>query len=97
METLCNNFIRYCGRLSGAKAHRIYFLRFVLCEILNLVNVVGQGCNSIDIFDGLMPQLNPRLNHRLIRCLPKRFPNPCLNLLLKSSLKFQMSIELHPR
>ena len=50
METLCNNFIRYCGRLSGAKAHRIYFLRFVLCEILNLVNVVGQGCNSIDIF-----------------------------------------------
>ena len=47
VETLSNNFIRYCGRLSGAKAHRIYFMRFVLCEILNLVNVVGQGRNSI--------------------------------------------------
>ena len=53
METLCNNFIRYCGRLSGAKAHRIYFLRFVLCEILNLVNVVGQ-IFFVDLFLGGM-------------------------------------------
>jgi len=53
VETLCNNFIRYCGRLSGAKAHRIYFLRFVLCEILNLVNVVGQ-IFFVDLFLGGM-------------------------------------------
>ena len=52
-----------------------------------------QGCNSITILDSH----NPRLTHRPIRRLPKRVLNPCLNLRPNSSLKFQMSIELHPR
>ena len=58
---------------------------------------VWQGCNSIDIFDGLNLRLIPRLNCRPIRPLPKLVLNPCLKLRLNSSLKIQMSIELHPR
>ena len=45
-----------------------------------------QGCNSIDILDGLNPRLNPCLNRRPIWRLPKRVLNPCLNLRLNSSL-----------
>ena len=48
-----------------------------------------QGCNSIDILDGLNLCLNPSLNRRPIWRLPKRIHNPCLNLRLNSSLKFQ--------
>ena len=69
-----------------------------------LGNVVGgkrtvynnQGCNSIDILDGLNLSLSPSLNHCPIRHLSKHVLNPCLNPSLNSSLKFQMSIELHP-
>ena len=57
------------------------------------VDVEEQGCNSIDILDSLDSRLNQSLN----RCLPKHVLNPCLKLRLNSSLKFQMSIELHPR
>ena len=40
---------------------------------------MDQGCNSIDILDGLNPSLNTSLNHRPIWRLPKRVLNPCLN------------------
>ena len=40
--------------------------------------------------------LNLRHKHGPIWHLPKRVLNPCLNLNPNSSLKFQMSIELHP-
>ena len=58
---------------------------------------VNLGCNSIDILDSVNLSLNPRLNRCPIRRLPKLVLNPCLKLRLDSSLKFQMSIELHPR
>ena len=69
-----------------------------------LGNVVGgkrtvynnQGRNSKDILDGLNPPLNPSLDCRPTRRLPKHVLNPCFKLHLNSSLKFQMSIELHP-
>ena len=62
-----------------------------------MTTVRTQGCNSIDILEGLNLCLNPRLNHFPTRRLPKCVLNPCLNLRLNSSHKFQMSIELHPR
>ena len=58
--------------------------------------LIRLGCNSIDIFVVLNLCLNPRLNHFPTRNLPKRILNPCLNLHLNSSPKFQMSIELTP-
>ena len=60
---------------------------------LPLAQGVRQGCNSIDILDGL----NPSLNRCPIWCLPKHVLNLCPKLCLNSSHKFQMSIELHPR
>ncbi len=48
-----DHFMRYSGRTYGAKTHRIYFMRFVLCEFLNLINVVGQ-IFFVDLFLGGM-------------------------------------------
>ena len=61
-------------------------------EVMQKRERQSQGGDSIDILDGLNPCLNPSLNHFSIHCLPKRV----LNLVLNPSLKFLVSIELHP-
>ena len=52
-----------------------------------------QGRNSIHI---LRTALNCTLTIAAGKCIPKRIVNPCLNLNPTSSLKFEMSTELHP-
>ena len=72
-----------------------------LCVLVAVVSFsrtlfVELGGDSIDILVSLNPNLNPNLNHFSIQCLPKRVLNLVLKLCLNPSLKFQMSIELHP-